>query len=56
MVHHGSDTGEINLPYLSLPHSEQYMSRTEDASMPAGIMKIDDQAKIDLSQDIMASA
>jgi hypothetical protein len=29
------------------------MSRPEETSMPADIMKVDDQAKIDLSQEIM---
>jgi hypothetical protein len=49
VVHDGSNTGETSRPRLSLPASEQYMSRTEDASMPADIMK----AKIDLFQEIM---
>lgn len=38
---------------LSLPDPKQYMLATEDASMPADIMKVDDQAKIDLFQEIM---
>ncbi|WP_156348434.1 hypothetical protein [Sphingomonas sp. Leaf34] len=53
VVHDGSDTGETNRLRLSLPRADQYMSRTEDASMPADIMKVDDQAKIDLFQEIM---
>lgn len=40
-------------PCLPLHGLAQYMSRTEDASMPADIMKVDDQAKIDLFQEIM---
>jgi hypothetical protein len=42
-----------NRPRLLLPGVEQYIARTEDASMPADIMKVDDQAKIDLFQEIM---
>ncbi|MEG3083678.1 hypothetical protein U1707_08490 [Sphingomonas sp. PB2P12] len=52
-VHHSSDTGGTNRLRLSLPGAGQYMSRTEEASMPADIMKVDDQAKIDLFQEIM---
>jgi hypothetical protein len=53
VVHRGSNTGETDRPRLSLPAAEQYMSLTENASMPADIMKVDDQAKIDLFQEIM---
>jgi hypothetical protein len=53
VVHDGSDTDEPNRLRLSLPGFQQYMSQTEKASMPADIMKVDDQAKIDLFQEIM---
>ncbi|MCK8458553.1 hypothetical protein [Sphingomonas faeni] len=53
MIHDGSETGENGRRCLPLRDPKQYMSRKEDASMPADIMKVDDQAKIDLFQEIM---
>ncbi|WP_167397770.1 hypothetical protein [Sphingomonas faeni] len=53
MIHDGCDDGEGDRTCLSLHGLKQYMPRTEDASMPADIMKVDDQAKIDLYQEIM---
>jgi hypothetical protein len=53
MIHDGSDDGEGDRTRLPLHGLKQYMSRTEGASMSADIMKVHDQAKIDLFQEIM---
>jgi hypothetical protein len=53
MIHEGLRYWRDWQPCLSLPGPKQYMPGTEDASMPADIMKVDDQAKIDLFQEIM---
>ena len=42
VVHDASGTGKARQPRLSLPGTEQYMSRTEEASMPADIVTVDD--------------
>jgi hypothetical protein len=53
MIHEGFRYWRDWQPCLSLTRPKQYMLETEDASMPADIMKVDDQAKIDLFQEIM---
>jgi hypothetical protein len=53
MIHEGFRYWRDWQPCLSLTRPKRYMLETEDASMPADIMKVDDQAKIDLFQEIM---